>query len=195
LESRSFWLDTIPLLKNNAARRATAAQFPRSVRRSVRATAGESSGQQPGSIRLASGQWTGSVRADAGEFPAQCPQPRPVHDQSAVSPWPRNFRAASGVASDAASAQLPDNVRDVSGQLAGSVQQDANESARQSLHHSWHDGSQMTWQFPPQSTPQITKQTGWRPRSSPRGVRAISDKSSRDIPRSIHHHDLATAFP
>ena len=126
---------------------------------------------QPRSIRLASGQWTGSVRADAGECPAQCPQPRPVHDQSAVSPWPRNFRVASGVASDAASAQLPGNVRDVSGQLAGTVPQDADESARQSLHHSWHDGSQMTWQFPPQSTPQITKQTGWRPRSSPRGVR------------------------
>jgi hypothetical protein len=36
LESRSFWLDTIPLLKNNAARRATAAQFPRSIRRGVR---------------------------------------------------------------------------------------------------------------------------------------------------------------
>ena len=106
--------------------------------------------------------------------PAQCPQPRPVHDQSAVDSValsPNHPLPASGVASDAASAQLPGNVRDVSGQLAGSVPQDADESARQSLHHSWHDGSQMTWQFPPQSTPQITKQTGWRPRSSPRGVR------------------------
>jgi len=150
LESRSFWLDTIPLSKDKAARRATAAQFPRSIgrgvrrngRRSIRATSGETSwqlsgnfravngkhltqlpggiraitggvsaatrapsgessrqfprnirrnvrrnvrriiratsvvlsGQQPGSIRLASGQWTGSVRANAGE----CPQPRPV---------------------------------------------------------------------------------------------------------------------
>jgi hypothetical protein len=36
LESRSFWLDTIPLLKNKAASRATAAQFPRSIRRGVR---------------------------------------------------------------------------------------------------------------------------------------------------------------
>ena len=52
------------------------------------AMSAESAAQHPGSIRLASGHWTGSVRADAGECPAQCPQPRPVHDQSAVSPQP-----------------------------------------------------------------------------------------------------------
>jgi len=113
LESWSFCLDTIPLLKNKAASRATSAQFPRSVRRGVRrsvrriirATSGNLSEHQPGSIRLASGQQTGNVRADAGECPARWPQPRPVHDQSAVSPWPRNFRAASGVASGAVSAE------------------------------------------------------------------------------------------
>ena len=35
--------------------------------------------------------------------------------------------------------------RDVSGQLAGNVSQDANECPRQSLQQSWRDGSQMTW--------------------------------------------------
>jgi hypothetical protein len=30
----------------------------------------------------------------------------------------------------------------------------------------------VTWQFPPQITKQITKQTGWRPLSSPHNVRA-----------------------
>jgi len=79
LESLSFWLDTIPLLKNNAARRATAAQFPRSIRRSIkrgvcrsvrriiRAASGESSAQLPGNCRDVSEQLAGSVSPSSDE--------------------------------------------------------------------------------------------------------------------------------
>jgi hypothetical protein len=104
LESRSFWLDTIPLSKNRAARRATSAQFPRSVRRGVRRNV----------RRL--------IRATSGEL----------------------------------SGQLPGNYLDVSGQLAGNFPRNAGECPQ----HGWRNGSQVTWQFPLKSTPQITKQTG-----------------------------------
>jgi len=107
LESRSFWLDTIPLSENKAANRATAAQFPRNIRRGVRRN-----------IRRI-------IRATFGQRP-------------------RNIRATS--------AQYSCNSRDVSGQLAGDISQNAEECPRQSLHQSWRDGSQMTWYLPPQST-------------------------------------------
>ena len=75
MESRSFWLDTIPLSKDKAARRATAAQFPRnirrSVRRNVRATSGEASGQLPSNCRDVSGQLAGNSSQNADECPRQ----------------------------------------------------------------------------------------------------------------------------
>jgi hypothetical protein len=104
----------------------------------------------------------------------------------------------------------PGNFRAVSEQLAGNVSHNAGECP----HHGWRNGSLVTWQLPLRSTPQITQQTSWRQRSSPRGVqlgvRATSDESSvpfpgnvwaiphktcsgqklsRVIPRSIHGHD------
>ena len=90
MESRSFWLDTIPLSKDKAARRATAAQFPRNFRatsgvasgatsaqrprnvhRIIRATFGESSGQLPGNCRDVSGQLAGNFSQNADECPRQ----------------------------------------------------------------------------------------------------------------------------
>ena len=90
--------------------------------------------------------------------------------------------AAVRAASGESSGQLPGNFRAVSEHLAGNVSHNAGECP----HHGWRKGSQVTWQFSLKSTPQITKQTGWRPRSSPRGVRlgvrATSDESSREFP-------------
>ncbi|HAO80363.1 MAG TPA: hypothetical protein DCQ92_15620 [Verrucomicrobia subdivision 3 bacterium] len=71
----------------------------------------------------------------------------------------------------------------------------------------------MTWQFPLKSAPQITKQTGWRPRSSSRvvrhGARATFNESYRQFPGNFrmnraaarnlseifHVLSTATAFP
>ena len=107
--------------------RLQAAQCPRSIRQDVRrivrriicASSGELSGQSPGIIRPACGQWTDSVRADAGEWPARCPSPHPVHDQSAASQCPRNVRAASAQRpanhtsnGQATSAQCPSSCRE-----------------------------------------------------------------------------------
>jgi hypothetical protein len=86
--------------------------------------------------------------------------------------------AAVGAASGESSGQLLGNFRAVSEQLAGNVSHNADECPR--------NGSQVTWQFPLKSTPQITQQAGWRQRSSPRGVRlgvrATTGESSRELP-------------
>ncbi len=112
---------------------------PRNIRQLVRTAAG----QYPVSVRSTDGQRP----SNAGECPAQCSQPRPVHDQSAVSPQPVRGRAISAQRP----AQFSGNFRDVSAQLAGNVPPSAGECPRQSSHQSWHDGSQMTWQLPQQS--------------------------------------------
>ena len=149
------------------------AQIPRSVRRNVRAT----SGQLAGNV---------SQGADGLSAPKLAPK---------LAQWFANdlvisaaVRAAVHAASGESSRQLPGNFRAVPGHLAGNVSHNAGECPR----HCWRKGSQVTWQFPLKSTPQITKQTGWRPRSSPHGVRATSDESSRDIPRFFHGHAHST---
>src|ERR1700679_3838223 len=75
--------------------------------------------------------------------------------------------AAVRAASGESSGQLPGNFRAVSKQLAGN----ASHNAGGCPHHGWRNGSQVTWQLPLRSTPQITQQTSWLQRSSPRGVR------------------------
>ena len=72
-----YGYDTIPLLKNKAASRATTAQFPRSIRRSVRAT----------SVEL-SGQWTGNGRAASEPMPANVRHNVRSRVQSMTSPQP-----------------------------------------------------------------------------------------------------------
>ena len=90
--------------------------------------------------------------------------------------------AAVRAASGESSGQLPGNFQAVSEHLAGNVSHNVGKCPR----HGWRKGLQVTLQFPLESTPQITKQTGWRPRSSPRGVRlgvrAASVESSREFP-------------
>ena len=105
------------------------------------------SAQHPGSIRLASGQWTGNGRAASEPMPANVrhnvrsrvqsmTSPQSVRNrdrsQSVVAQFPRSIRRGVRRSIRATSGQLPGNVRDVSGQLAGSVPQDADECP----HHS-----------------------------------------------------------
>jgi len=114
LESRSFWLDTIPLLKNKAASRAATAQRPRNDRAVSGAVSAVVSAQHlvnhPGNSRDMSRQLAGNISPSAGECPRQS-SPQSWHDgwqmtsqlppQSAQHPaWrptqhPRNFRATS----------------------------------------------------------------------------------------------------
>jgi hypothetical protein len=150
-------------VRNRARSQSVPAQIPRSVRRNVRAT----------SRRLA-----GNVSQGADGLSA------PKLAQGFANDLV--ITAAIRAAPDESSGQLPGNFRAVSEHLAGNVSHNAGECP----HRGWRNGSQVTWQFPLKSTPQITKQTGWRPRSSPcgarLGVRATSDESSRNPPEIFH---------
>ena len=134
LESRSFWLDTIPFSKEKVASRAKPAQCPRSirwdirrsVRRIVRVKSGNLSGHQPGSIRLTSEPMPSNVRHDVRSRVQSMTSPQSVHDrdhrQSLSAQCPRSIRRgvqriirAHPVNYSEIAGQLPRRVRAVSG--------------------------------------------------------------------------------
>ncbi len=69
MESRSFWLDTIPLHECKAARRAMSAQHQAWYPANIRATSDESSGHSPGNSPAVSAQLPGNISGNAGEYP------------------------------------------------------------------------------------------------------------------------------